>query len=91
MGQKWKTARREEDKEFTYEEIAAHIGVKLKGNARGYEEIRHILIALSAVTLISVSKEYFVGKGQSRHKLLKWSTEFSKLEDLLGKKSKTNG
>ena len=77
LGQKW---RNDSNREFTYNEIGSHVGIKLSGNARGYEQIRNILIALSNCGLISVSKEYFVDKGQSRHRLLNWTTEFSKVD-----------
>lgn len=83
LGQKWKNAKVEDDKEFTYEDIAIHVGIKLKGNVRGYENIRNILTALSAVGLITISNEYFVGKGQSRHRLLNWTTDHIKLEDMV--------
>lgn len=36
LGQKWK---QKHGYEFSYEEIAQHIGIKLAGNARGYQYI----------------------------------------------------
>ena len=77
LGQKW---RNDTNKEFTYAEIGSHVGIRLNGNARGYEQIRNILIALSNCGLISVSKEYFVDKGQSRHRLLNWTAEYNKVD-----------
>ena len=72
LGQKWKNSV---DKEFTYNEIAQHIGLKLTGNVRGYEQIRNSLKVLSNCKLIEVSEEFFIGKGQSHHKLLKWTDD----------------
>lgn len=72
LGQKWLNHM---DQEFTYAEIGNHVGIKTAGNSRGYEQIRNILFVLSNCGLISISKEYFVDKGQSRHRLLEWSAK----------------
>ena len=74
LGQKWKNST---DRDFTYAEIAQHIGLKLTGNARGYEQIRNSLKVLSNCKLIEITEEFFVGKGQSRHKLLKWTDQLN--------------
>lgn len=77
LGQKWKNNI---DKEFTYEEIASHVGIKIAGNSRGYEQIRNMLNVLTNTGLIAVSKEYFAAMGKSRHRLLNWTTDFNKLD-----------
>ena len=76
LGQRWRN-NGNADFEFTFEDLATHIGVKLAGNARGYEQIRNMLYVLSKCGLIEVSGEYFVERGKSRHRLLKWNDNFS--------------
>lgn len=71
LGQKW--LNNNLSKEFTFSEIAAHIGIKLAGNERGYSEIRNILSVLSNCGLIEISQEYFVENNQSRRRLLNWT------------------
>ena len=75
LGQKWKN---DLGREFTYEELGQHIGIKLAGNPRGYTTIKNALLVLSNCGLIKVSEEYFVDKGKSRHELLQWTTEYIK-------------
>ena len=71
LGQRWRN-NSNSNFEFTYEDLAQHIGIKLAGNAKGYEQIKNMLFVLERCGLIEVSEEYFVNKGQSRHRLLKW-------------------
>lgn len=71
LGQKWKNST---EREFTYEELAAHTGIKLKGNTRGYEQIRNSLKALVSTGCIKISEEYFIAYGKSRHRLLNWTS-----------------
>lgn len=70
LGQKWKQKK---NYEFSYEEIAKHIGIKLAGNSRGYEQITNILQALQNNGLIKVSAPYWVGNNICQRRLLNWS------------------
>ena len=71
LGQKWK---QKQGYEFSYEEIAQHIGIKLTGNSRGYQYIQNILTALSNNGLIIVSDPYWIGNNICQRRLLKWSS-----------------
>ena len=77
LGQRWRSNSNSHF-EFTFEDLASHIGVKLAGNARGYEQIRNMLYVLSKCGLIEVSDEYFVEKGKSRQRLLYWCDRLTK-------------
>ena len=70
LGQKWK---QKPNYEFTYEEIAKHIGVKLAGNARGYTMIDNILTNLSNNGLIDLSEPYWVDNNIRKYRLKHWS------------------
>lgn len=76
LGQRWRN-NGNSNFEFTFEDLASHIGIKLAGNARGYEQIRNMLYVLSKSGLIEISNEYFVDKGRSRHRLLNWNDKIS--------------
>lgn len=76
LGQRWRN-NGNSNFEFTFEDLASHIGIKLAGNARGYEQIRNMLYVLSKCGLIEISNEYFVDKGRSRHRLLNWNDKIS--------------
>ena len=71
LGQKWK---QKHGYEFSYEEIAQHIGIKLAGNARGYQYIQNVLTALQNNGLIKVSEPYWVGNNICQRRLLDWSS-----------------
>lgn len=75
LGMKWKTS---DNKEFTFEELAAHTGLKLKGHERAYAQIRNALYALQCCGFIEVSEEYFVEVNKSRRKLLMWTDEINR-------------
>lgn len=70
LAQKWK---QKQGYEFSYEEIAQHIGIKLAGNARGYQQIQNILTALQNNGLIKVSESYWIGNNICQRRLLNWS------------------
>lgn len=75
LGQKWKQKK---GYEFSYEEIASHIGIKLAGNARGYQQITNILTALQNNELITISEPYWIGNNICQRRLLDWSAEHRK-------------
>lgn len=74
LAQKWK---QKQGYEFSYEEIASHIGIKLAGNARGYQQIANILTVLQNNGLIRISDAYWVGN-LCRRKLLEWNSTYVK-------------
>ena len=73
LGQRWKYKK---GYEFTVAELAAHVGMKLEGNKRGYEIIDNALDCLQLLGLIRYVTYY---EGQKpRRRLVEFSFEIKK-------------
>lgn len=69
LGQRWKFKK---NYDFTYAELAEHVGIKLVGNARGYEQITNVLLVLEKLGLIKVSAPRFIERNVQVRTLIKW-------------------
>lgn len=69
LGQRWKYKK---GYEFTYGELAEHVGMKLIGNARGYVQINNVLLVLEKLGLIEVSEPKYIGNNMQIRSLVKW-------------------
>ena len=73
LGQRWKYKK---GYEFTIAELAAHVGIKLEGNSRGYEIIEN---ALECLSLLGVIRYVTYWEGQKpRRRLVDFSFEIGK-------------
>ena len=86
LGQKYKYATSLGTQyEFTLQELADHLGIKINGNGRAYEMLKNALSALHDFGLIDWI-EYYDGHAPKK-KLTKYSFEYVRKKQHFGKKS----